>query len=169
MAYCKGRRRSLMRDGIQFSSEALISIMRLANCLVLLCVALGSGCGSPAAQSNGTADTRMRLLGRLYGQFMAENNGQPPMDESQLIGFLGKSAEFLKTQGVANLQELLVSARDGQPLVVLYGKQIVEDENSGFPWIAYESQGRDGKKYMIGARGNVDQMTSEQIEAMVTR
>jgi hypothetical protein len=171
-AFCFGLRARcaiLQASSLRFCVEHFgetISVMRFLSLLFLLCVALESGCGSPAAQSVSSDDTRLRLLGRLYGQYMAENNGEPPADEKQLQDYLDKSAEFLKSQSVASPRDLLVSPRDGEPLIILYGKQIVPDENSGFPWIAYESRGADGKKYIIGSRGNVDEMTPEQIEAM---
>lgn len=143
--------------------------MRVASCLILLGVALQWGCGSATTQTAAGDDLRLRLLGRLYGEFIAQHNGKPPANESQLIDHLAKSADMLKSQGIADVEQLLVSPRDGQPLVVLYGESIIQDENSGFPWIAHETLGIGGKKLVIGARGNVEEMTQEQIEALAKR
>jgi hypothetical protein len=141
--------------------------MRLNSLLSLMLIVFELGCGSPNVQTSPGGDAQLRLLGRLYGQYMADHNGQGPVDEMQLVAYLEKSADFLKSQGIAVPRDLLKSPRDGQPLSVVYGKQVVVDENTGFPWVAWESQGLDGKRYIIGARGNIDEMTKEQIEAMV--
>lgn len=145
---------------------AVVDRMRFSSLMILAMFAYSSGCGSPNGQAAPANDIQLRILGRLYGQYMAEQHGKPPADEAQLLAYLEKSADFLESQGIATPSELLKSPRDGQPLTILYGKQIIPDANTGFPWIAYESQGLDSKKYIIGARGNVDEMTQEQIEAM---
>lgn len=143
--------------------------MRLTGHVFLLCAAFGLGCGSPATHSVNNDDVQLRLLGRLYGEFMAQNSDRPPRDEAQFKEFLGRSTDLLKSQGIASLEDLLISPRDGQPIMILYGEKIIDDTPNGFPWIAYESQGVNGKKCLIGARGNVEEMTQEQVEALTKR
>ncbi len=142
--------------------------MRSVAWSLLAGIAFLLGCDAAGTPAPHNADVQLRVLGRLYGEYMAQHNSQPPADEAQFKASLSQSPDILKATGIATIDQLFVSPRDGQPLVVLFGEKIVPNENSGFPWIAYESQGVDGKKYIIGARGNVEEMAQEQIEAMAT-
>jgi hypothetical protein len=137
--------------------------------LTLLSVLIICGCGSSKEQSVGGDESRLRILGRLYGEFLSQHNSQAPKNEAELIEFIDKSSEFLKTQGIESSQELFISPRDEEPLVVLYGKDMIPDGPGGLPWVAYESKGANGKKFLIGARGTTEEMTPEQIEAIISR
>lgn len=113
-------------------------------------------------------DKPLRLLGRFYGEYMAANNGVAPADEAKLVAYLEKSGDFLRSQGIAGPRELLISPRDQKPLVVYYGKEVIRDGPSGFPLVAVESEGVGGKKLVIGARGNVEELTAEQLGAITS-
>jgi hypothetical protein len=140
--------------------------MRQLGCSIVAMTSIVLGCSSSLDSSSAVDEARFAYLGRFYGEFMAAHSGKPPADEAQLVTFLKQSGPFLKSRGIADPHELLVSPRDRKPLVVFYDNQVIQDGPGGLPWIALESEGVNGKKYMIGARGTAEEMTQEQIEAI---
>ena len=127
----------------------------------LLCLFVG-GCTSKPPVASDSTEARFRLLGRYYGEYLSAHGGQGPKDEQAFLQYLKEFTQYLQTQGIAQPSDLLVSPRDQQPLHVLYGRDVIEDGPGGFPWIAYEQQGVDGKHYLIGARGASIEFSPEE-------
>ena len=88
-----------------------------------LAIAAGilSGCGGSARQGEAQKG-RMQAVVSMYG--MARTlQGRGPASEEQFKAFIAeKGAKTMERVGVANADELLVSDRDNQPYVVIYGK-----------------------------------------------
>ena len=76
--------------------------------------------------------------------------------------FVEAHAQQIKAQGIEDVESFVVSPRDGEKLVVLYGKEIVIDGPGGLPWVAYEKTGLAGKRIAIGARGVAREMDPSQ-------
>ena len=86
----------------------------------------------------------------MYGSFMQEHNGAPPKDEAEFKSFLAKyAAKRLKPYNVDSVDELLISPRDEQPFVVVYGKKL------GFQGFAQHAVGglrADGRRRQAAGR-----------------
>jgi len=105
------------------------------------------------------------------------NNVEPPKEWFNIIyvgtafteaeaklGRVPKNAEELKPflQRFGNPDELLISPNDGLPFVVRYG---VVNKGSGYPVIAYEQKGKDGKHQIIDTQLMPRKITDEQLAA----
>ena len=125
-----------------------------------VCFALGLlaslGCGWRSSSSFEKSEKPLRELGQLYGHFLARN-GRPPVNQEEFD-------DFLNANRVKNMAERLVSPRDGESLVLLFGDQIGQSGPDGFPWIAHEKMGVDGNRLVISARGGVESMNAAQFQ-----
>ena len=110
------------------------------------CLATGS-CSSSApvkiTPPNPVAKNLMSIL-RAYGSFCASQQ-RPPESAEDLKPALAK-------QG--NADDVLRSPRDGQPLVICWGVDLLKpaDWANSTPVLAYEKQGADGQRYVLTTR-----------------
>ena len=104
-----------------------------------------AGCGDAAPAGN-EAQTMaaMRLLGMQYAQYLAAHNNSAPKDEAAMRSWLEAHMNELTPYGVKSVDDLLKSSRDGQPLIVIYGKKVVDPDHPDMAWAAYEQTGAGG-------------------------
>jgi hypothetical protein len=124
------------------------SIRRL--CLFAAATAgLCLGCGSGAdAQKAGIS--HVRAISALY--FKATSVlGRHPADEQEFKTAVSQGPMDLDVLGVSSIDELFVSDRDGQPLVILYGAPSKGVKGV----IAYEQTGVDGVRLVGTSNGQV--------------
>jgi hypothetical protein len=108
----------------------------------------------------------MRKLGTLYGEYIARNNGRAPANEEQFREFLKAEHVQLRNQEIDGVGTLLRSPFDGQLLVVRYGNLTGPVSPNGYPWIAHEQTGVDGMVRVISARGEVSEVSEQELEKM---
>lgn len=93
-------------------------------------------------------------LGLWYGQFAGQNGGKPPKTVEQLRQF-GQSRtnpEQLAALKVADVSELFVSPRDGEPYKMVKYDRL--PAFSGDPVVVfYERKGRDGTRHVALSGG----------------
>ena len=77
--------------------------------------------------------------------------------------YLQSRSEDLKRYNVETLDQLLVSPRDGQPLIIVTSQRRVPFGAPGMPWAAYEQTGVDGKRIAVQVRGGAHELTAEEI------
>lgn len=120
-----------------------------------------AGCGSepPSEQSH------LRLISVMYGQFRASHRGELPQNEKQLKEFItNENGQALTNAGVANVDELFVSTRDGKPYVVRY------QNTKDWPlegMVAYEQVGEGGVRQVANDLGGLTELTEEQFQAKI--
>lgn len=141
------------------------SARRFAAVAISLLALGASGCGSPATPVQEAAQSRMKVLGILYGMFASDRGGYPASEE-QFISFL-KQAPTNWDKLVAAPKELLQSPRNGEPLTVFYGSSVKPPAEGGFPWIAYETSAIDGKRLIVNARGSVVLVSDQEFSQLV--
>lgn len=113
---------------------------------LLLCGCLAPKEAADVAQQR----TGLRALAIAYGQCTSQSRGRPPRDEAFLRKFIERQGPaFLESLQVESVDELFVSPRDGEPYVVIYGKQS--------PVVAYEAVGEDGKRWVADNVGAVEE------------
>lgn len=124
------------------------------------------GCGGSVSPTGGDADFQTRRsmsqLASYYGDYMSAY-GAPPKDEAAFRAFLQERSKQIERMDIGGVDGLLKSPRDGQPLVVIYGKPRIPAKSRSTPWVAYEQVGVDGKRMASKVRGGVDELTAEQI------
>jgi hypothetical protein len=125
------------------------------------------GCGGSSVANGGDevlARRQLSVIATLYGEYLQANNNVPPKDEEAFRSFLNEdSGSRLKFYNVDNLDELLISARDNQPFVIVSGQRRAAKDSPDAPWAAYERTGVEGKRLAAQVRGAMEELTPEQI------
>ena len=132
------------------------------TCLAVLAILpLIVGCG-PSGPSDGDVDSsQLQQLARWYGNFPTVNRGRMPGDEAQLKAHITQHAG----DSVASVDDLFVSERDGQPYVMLYGKDAANPGNGGV--VGYEALGVEGKRFVGFRSGEVQELDEARIRQLV--
>jgi hypothetical protein len=104
----------------------------------------------------------MSTLASFYGDYLG-TYGAPPKDEAAFRAFLEERAQGIERMDIGGVDGLLKSPRDGQPLVVIYGKRQAPADSPNTPWVAYEQTGVNGKHMAAMVRGAVDELTADEI------
>lgn len=139
-------------------------MVRIVIAGIVACIV---GCGADGLDSP-TAG-RLRTLANLY----IENAGAPKRggvgfaSEVELRKSLkGMPADLLQAHGIpeSDPESVLVSLRDGQPFGVVYGLSINGLSPRSGPIVAYETVGESGRRLVVRLNGQVELMTSEQLE-----
>jgi hypothetical protein len=124
--------------------------------LALLAAALFAGCG-PDEQARQKGVSHVRAISALY--FKATSVlGRNPADEQEFKAAVSQGEMDLDVLGVSSVDELFVSDRDGQPLVILYGAQPKSSQGV----IAYEQTGKDGIRLVGTSNGQVIEADAAQ-------
>ncbi len=107
--------------------------------------------------------SHLKPLVILYGQFLSQT-GKPPANEAQFKKFIADRGEtMMKNSGVATVDELFISERDGQPYVIVYGKP---KPGTARDLVAYEQKGVDGVRrvgYSLGLISDVDDARFQEL------
>lgn len=131
-------------------------------CLQLLLVCLLAacpGCGSSSTAAVRPETSHVRQLTALYAKASLKLR-RPPKDEHEFKQFLAGANVPLDSLHVGSLDELFVSERDGQPLVVQYGTR------KGSDVVVYEQTGVDGKRLIGHKIGMVEEVDDAAFQAL---
>jgi hypothetical protein len=96
--------------------------------------------------------SHVRLLTSLHTRISSEL-GRYPKDEAEFKAALGKANLTLDAMKVNSIDELFISKRDGQPLVVVYGQA-----PAGSDVVVYEQTGVNGLREVGHRLGNVEEV-----------
>jgi hypothetical protein len=110
----------------------------------------------------------MRVVADEYGEFLALHGGQPPADVPAMRTFLESRMPVLTADyNVKSPDDLLVSPRDGQPLVIVCGRKMAPADSPETPLAAYEQTGVDGKRLVSGVRYGPVELTPEEFARQI--
>lgn len=124
------------------------------------------GCGETASTGDPDGRDRLKVLGRLFGRLVAQQQGEAPANEAALLAFLERERASWEGFGLTTPQELLQSPRDGQPLQVIYRGSRGADSVSGTPYACVEQTGVDGIRWAATIRGSVDELDDAQFQQL---
>jgi hypothetical protein len=130
----------------------------LALLVVTIAVGLCSGCWSSfdiESEVKNLNATNAQRLANLYQHFQRQHQGKGPRDKEVFETFISEVNPVLLSRidvDPNSLEQLFVSERDGQPLVIRYGER-GSDRGPSVP-IVFEETGVDGKR-MIGFTNNL--------------
>jgi len=136
------------------------NIAMVAFCVVVL------GCRSLSTEPkpDDLTKARMKALAILFSQYVAANHKHLPTDEAQLKRFISqKGARDLAGRQLASVDELFVSARDGEPLVIKYGQKSSPAEAlAPDSIVAYEKTGVHGQRLVALPTGGVAELDQNE-------
>jgi hypothetical protein len=144
-----------------------------AWCAVLLpALALSfPGCGGDDALNSRTA-TRMKGLSRVYLDYAVAKSGAGPANEQTLKKHIRSMPGVqLASNGVdpKEIDLLFTSERDQEPLVVLYGTGVTQISATSAPLVAHEKTGKNGKRLVAFANGNVEVVDDSQFQELLSK
>ena len=122
----------------------------------LLALAVLSGCTGSVDPSNAVAaanSSNIQRVANLYLAYQGDNNWVGPTDEEKFREFIRNlSPQILNRISVdpANLDQVFVSERDGQPFKIRY--KVVGNSMGSTEPVVFESVGVDGQR-MVGTLG----------------
>jgi hypothetical protein len=130
---------------------------RITPRIFTLCVLISlsvAGCTRttlPAVKQQDTAN--LTTISLAYNR-ATDKLGRPPKDLEELRPHL---------KDLGDPDAILRSPHDGQPYVILFGRDIRKIDVMPPPIIAYEQQGANGIRYVLNAMG-IQPMTEEQFQ-----
>jgi hypothetical protein len=134
----------------------------MAICLTLIALAL-TGCGGGGSEAKKQALSHVRLLTSLHTKVSSQLR-RFPKDEQEFKAEIEKSDVSLEALKVDSLDELFVSERDGQPLVVAYGQAPADSDV-----VVYEQTGVDGLRQVGHRIGMVEEVDAARFAEIVPK
>jgi hypothetical protein len=129
--------------------------------LLLALLATGNlGCGSAGDAAQSGEKSHVRLLTMLYAKASLKLR-RPPRDEQEFKQTLASSNTSLEPLNVDSIDDLFISERDGQPLVVRYLQL-----PTGSDVVVYEQTGMDGKRLVGHKIGMIEELDDAQFSAL---
>jgi hypothetical protein len=124
-----------------------------------------TGCGSQAVAPTATEGRRIGAIVTTHNM-MERATGRLPPNEQEFKKFITeKGSQMMDRAAVTGVDELFVSDRDGQPLVVTYGKYPPE---MAAKIVVYEKSGADGKRFVGYNSGAVELVDDARFSELVS-
>ena len=130
--------------------------MLRSRCLFSLLIGVGiilvlAGCGDRVKVTElPQGEKNLRIIFKAYTQG-AQRLGRSPKNAEELKPFL---------QEYGNPDELLISPNDGKPYVIVPGLNLKRQQAS--PVLAYEQEGKDGRRQYIGLGSSAVQTATDE-------
>jgi hypothetical protein len=136
-----------------------LSLLAATTLFVTLLAAIGCSEGGTTPPS--TADQQaIRNVANWYGKFRQNNGGKTPTNEAEFLAFIEKDMGKPVDRAL-----LLMSPRDGQEYVVLYGKPIAANPEKN-P-VVHEKVGSGGKKLVAFEFGSFREVDDAELQTML--
>ena len=120
-----------------------------------------SGC-EDAPVANRPDLNSMKAVGILYGKYVGAHNGQPPKNEKDFVQYVStRERDLLKQFAIEDPAKLVISPRNGQPLVIVSKGPAATDLSR---IVAYESQPVDGTRLVVRDTGSVQELAEEEFQ-----
>ena len=137
--------------------------MRRVVCLILVSLA-AAGCSKAKSGGGEDPNSRLKALMAIIGQ-ATSRLGHPPKTEKELRDYIAsEGTATLESFKVASADELLVSPRDNQLYVIVYGKP---DPKMAPGVIVYEQTGQDGVRKVGFNLGYVEEANETRFRELV--
>lgn len=135
----------------------------MGSLLLIASLSALAGCGGETQGARAKEQSHIRAITGLYAK-VASDLGRDPADEQQFKGAISQTNFKPEVFGVENIDELFVSERDGQPLVIVYGKP---PKGLAPGVIAYEQVGVDGVRLVGFKIGQVEEADAARFAELV--
>jgi hypothetical protein len=145
---------------------------RVSWCLVAVCLA-GLACMATAgchsrSESRPREQSGLKQLVLIYGHYLSRHRGRPPANEAEFKKYVDSLRPAdLASFGVDDVSQIFLSNRDGKPYVVIYGQAKGPSGPDGSPVIAYEQDGKGGKRWVASATGAVEEVDEARFRQLV--
>lgn len=120
-----------------------------------------AGCG-PKSTIKSTNDVRLAGLTQIWTKYQAVNAGEVPKSLDEFKAFAEERGTFAVHEDLESVGDLFVSDADGQPFVMLFGKE--QFKHGGAKVIAHEASATDGKVWIATYGGAPAQITESELK-----
>jgi hypothetical protein len=129
---------------------------------ITACLAFAVGCGrGKSTSANAAQQSHVRLLTAYYSSAVSKL-GHAPRDEQEFKSAINLPPASMEKFNIKSLDELFVSERDGQPLVVAYGASRPASDI-----VVYEKTGVDGKRLVGRQLGMVEEVDDATFNKLI--
>ena len=143
--------------------------MRIPSTLHLgvVAIVLVVGCGEGPPPAASTAESSISALARLYGEYASRHQDVGPPDEAAFRGFIASlPEEQRRALGLSDLDQALISPRDGQPFEIRYGlspRQMLDGRGlRNQAIVIHERQGVAGRRWIATGTGITVEVSEEE-------
>ena len=143
----------------------MVAVHRLQRATILVLLLIVSGCGGQALAPTATEGRRIGAIVTTHNMMERATGRLPPNEQDFKKFFAENGSQALERSGVTAIDELFVSDRDGQSLVVTYGKY---PAGMNAKIVVYEKIGADGKRFVGYNSGAVELVDDARFNEMVT-
>jgi hypothetical protein len=138
----------------------------LATGVVCLGIVLGgSGCGgSSKGKALDPTKAQLQAIGRAYAAAQFDVLDRPPKNKEELIKGLKDMPEE-----TSDPEDRFRSTRDNQEFVIFWDvdlRSIDSRKQRTWPVLAYERQGKDGKRFVLQGKDYVRELPDDEIESL---
>jgi hypothetical protein len=138
---------------------------RVQSTTTLLLLLVVAGCGGQTLAPSATEGRRIGAIVTTHNM-MERATGRLPPNEQEFKKFIAENgSQSLERAGVTTVDELFVSDRDSQPVVVTYGKYPTE---MSAKIVVYEKDGADGKRFVGYNSGAVELVDDARFNELIT-
>jgi hypothetical protein len=137
----------------------------------LVVVFSGAGCSKSKAPDRPMAAAQLSAIGRAYFE-ATEEMGHPPRNKEELMKYIKmtkKNPDNPEESVTVDAAEVLRSTNDNEDFVILWDVDVTKFDLSGrpsaLPVLAYEKNGKDGKRYVLQIR-HPSHVTDEKLESL---
>lgn len=143
----------------------------LRHCRLLLFLWLGvvlAGCSAQTGEVS-QVQTNLSWLGSMYGMYISQNAGEAPKSIDDLRKYVAKKAsqERLARLGVASVEELFTSPRDGKPFTLVTYAKLPPPGTAPPPIVLYETVGQDSQRAVAFLGGGTDTVDENKLSELL--
>jgi hypothetical protein len=128
--------------------------------LLSLSFVIALGCGNSGGAAPTKQASHVRKLTSLHTMVSLKLR-RPPRDEQEFKQTLASMQVSPDKYDVASIDELFVSERDGQPLIVAYGTPSKDSDV-----VVYEQKGVDGRRLIGHKIGKIDEVDDAEFTSL---
>ena len=132
---------------------------------------LSSGCSSSGPPKiEQTAESNLKNIYVLFGQYSGKNQGKAPPDEATFKAFVQKlEPERLEEMAVPSADSLFISPRDKEPFTLYYNRQSTMPGVGQAGILAHEKTGVDGKRWVLLTTGEIEEVDQSRFDELVQK
>ena len=150
-----------------FMASAKLLPRLTALCVVGFACMAATGCSSQK-KSAPREESGLKKLAMVYGRYLSQHRGQPPANEAEFKKYVQSlSPAERASYGVDDAGRIFISNRDEKPYVIIYGPPKGPPGPGGAPVIAYEQEGKDGKRWVTSDLGAIEEVDDARFRQLV--
>ena len=126
----------------------------------LVIASLPLGCDTGPSEQELTVHNRLKGVATMYGRYQGQHRGQPPKNQEEFDAYLKTvDPKEYETFDATSASDLLVSPRDGKPIIVKWGTNAGPPGPDGStPIIAYETPSEDSSFLAVTSVGEIREL-----------